>query len=434
MALMTTTSSGAFVQLGATRDGLEPYLDAARRRGLQTILVETPAYLSWRQHLGRRPFDLELPVEHPSQPAEVQHFLESLGVPVTLLLAGFERYVECAFALAPVMEHGPRQRWPHGAFNPLDKWGQREALAHACPRVLQPRHVSFELGSPGASAMLTRVGFPLVVKPSNGSGGLGVFLVEDARQRDQALAALGELSNYDGGRFERVLLEEFIEGREHSIQGLAHEGRALLLTTCEKLVTREPAPGTPELRGFREAGHIATHGDRAEPALRALAQACLDATGYREGPFHVDLLRNQGGAFFVEMGFRLSGGGLSGLVDRATGMKWAELVFETHLGERVPALPPFREGPGAYVGQVTCASEDELRAGETLRAKGVTVEVQRFAATPPGVETVASPRREALAADKLRDSGFAGRLVVSGTTLEEVRHSLQSCISARLGV
>ncbi|MCP3164367.1 ATP-grasp domain-containing protein [Myxococcus sp. QH3KD-4-1] len=430
---MTTTSSGVFVQLGASRDGLDPYLDAARRRGLQTLLVETPAYLGWRQRLGRRPFDLELPVEHPSRPAEVQHFLESLGIPVTLLLAGFERYVDCAFALAPIMEHGPRQRWPHGAFSPLDKWGQREALAHAFPQVLQPRHVSFELGSPGAAAALGRVGFPLVVKPSNGRGGLGVFLVEDAEQRDRALSALGDLSNDDGGRFERALLEEFIEGREHSLQGLAHEGQALLLTTCEKLVTREAAPGTPTLRGFREAGHIATHGDRAEPALRALAQACLDATGYREGPFHVDLLRNPQGAFFVEMGFRLSGGGLSGLVDRATGTKWAELVFETHLGERVPRLPPFREGPGAYVGQVTCTSEDELRNGEALRAKGVTVEVQRFAAIPPMVEAIASPRKEALAADKPRDSGSAGRLVVSGATLEEVRHHLRSCIAARWG-
>ncbi|WP_163864401.1 ATP-grasp domain-containing protein [Myxococcus eversor] len=433
MPIQTTNSSGAFVQLGATRDGLDPYLDAARRRGLQTLLVETPAYLSWRQQLGRRPFDLEVPVEHPAQPEEVQHALESLGVKVTLLLAGFERYVDCSFALAPILEDSPRQRWPYGAFSPLDKWGQREALAHACPDVLQPRHVSFELGSPAAAETLTRVGFPLVAKPSNGGGGLGVFLVENAEQRDRALRALSTLSNYDGARFERVLLEEFIEGREHSIQGLAHDGRALILTTCEKLITRESAPGTPELRGFREAGHIATHGDRAAPALRALTQACLDATGYREGPFHVDVLQNPRGAFFVEMGFRLSGGGLVGLVERATGIKWAELVFETHLGERTPTLPPPREGPGACVGQVTCASEDELREGEALREKGVTVEVLRLAAGGPAAEASASPRAQTLASDKLRHTGFRGRIVVSGTTLDEVRHHLQGCIAARLG-
>ncbi len=430
---MTTTSAGAFVQVGATRDGLDPYLDAARRRGMQAILVETPAYLRWRRHLGRRPFDVEVPVEHPADVAEVRQALEARGVTVALLLAGFERYVTSAFTLAAALEKGPRNRWPYGPFDPVDKWGQRDALTRRCPEVLQPRHASLAVGAPDTEGAMARVGFPLVVKPSNGGGGLGVFLVENAEQRDRALATLTSLANYDGAPFERVILEEFVEGREHSIQGMASEGRAFILTTCEKFITREPAPGASGLAGFREAGHMATHGDRTAPALRALTQACLDATGYREGPFHVDIIQNARGAFFVEMGFRLSGGGIVALVERTTGMKWAELVFEVHLGERALVLAPVREGPGAYVGQVTCTSEEELVAGEQLRARGVDAEVLRI--TPPRFEEGSSaPSEETLASDKLRHTGFAGRVIVRGSTLDEVRQHLRGCIASRLGV
>ncbi|QRO00740.1 ATP-grasp domain-containing protein [Archangium violaceum] len=420
-----------FVQVGATRDGLDPYLDAARQRGMRALLIETPAYLRWRQQLGRRPFDEELPVAHPARADEVLQALESHGhsAGTALVLAGFERYVSSAFTLAALL--GPRARGHQvdGAFRPVDKWGQRDALTRKRPEVLQPRYARFTLGAPEAAEALSRVGFPQVIKPSNGGGGLGVFLVEDASQRDQALTRLGALANYDGSPFTRVLIEEFIDGREHSLQGLAWEGRAYLLTTCEKFITHEVTPDTG-LRGFREAGHLATHGAQAAPALRALAQACLDATGYRQGPFHVDIIQNARGAFFVEMGFRLSGGGLVALVEKTTGMKWADMVFEACLGERAPELAPVREGPGACVGQVTCTSEDELRAGERLLSQGVRGEVRRI---PPPAPSSPAADEETLASDKLRHVGFTGRITVYGRTLDSVRHALAGCISARLG-
>jgi hypothetical protein len=426
-----SSSPGVFVQVGATRDGLDPYLDAARRRGMRALLLETPAYLRWRQQLGRRPFDEELPVAHPAQVDEVLQALEAHGHlgGTALVLAGFERYVSSAFALAALLAPRSLGRRADGPFCPVDKWGQRDALARGHPEVLQPRYARFTLGTQEAAETLPLVGFPQVVKPSNGGGGLGVFLAEDASQRDQALARLGTLANYDGSPFTRVLVEEFIEGREHSLQGLAWEGRAYLLTTCEKLIVHEVAPETG-LCGFREAGHLATHGAQASPALRALGQACLEATGYRQGPFHVDLIQNARGAFFVEMGFRLSGGGLVALVEKTTGMRWADMVLEACLGERAPVLAPVREGPGACVGQVTCTSEDELRAGERLLSQGVRAEVRRM---PPRSPSCPVADEETLASDKLRHAGFTGRITVYGRTLDTVRHALAGCIAARLG-
>jgi biotin carboxylase len=425
-----SSSPRVFIQVGATRDGLDPYLDAARRRGMRALLLETPAYLRWRQRLGRRPFDEELPVTHP---AEVDALLDALEASgrfggTALVLAGFERYVSSAFALAALLGLRSREYPADSAFRPVDKWGQREALARRRPEVLQPRYARFTLGAPQAAEAVAAVGFPQVVKPSNGGGGLGVFLAEDAAQRNQALERLGALTNYDGSPFTRGLVEEFIEGREHSLQGLAWEGRACLLTTCEKLIAREVSADTG-LCGFREAGHVASHGARASPALQALTQACLEATGYRQGPFHVDLIQNARGTFFVEMGFRLSGGGLVALVEKATGMQWADMVFEACLGERAPVLAPVREGSAACVGQVTCTSEAELRAGEQLLSRGMRAEVRRM---PPPAPSHPAADEETLAADRLRHAGFTGRITVYGRTRDTVREALAGCIAARL--
>ncbi len=95
--MITSNSRNVFLQIGATRDGLDPYLDACSGRGMKSVLIETPDYLQWRRELKRRSFDLEIPVERPSDPCQVLTALGELYRSVKLILPGFERYVECAY-------------------------------------------------------------------------------------------------------------------------------------------------------------------------------------------------------------------------------------------------------------------------------------------------------------------------------------------------
>ncbi|WIM94528.1 ATP-grasp domain-containing protein [Actinoplanes oblitus] len=412
----------AFVQVGATRDGLDAYLDCARRRGLPAVLVETPAYLRWRRVLGRRPFDLEVGVTEPGDPEHVRAALAAQGLAPVLLLAGFERYAPSAFAAARSLGVAP---WPAVGrdFAPLDKLGQRAALAGRAPEVRQPRHVRWNpvAGLPAAAAGLR---FPQVVKPADGGGGLGVMFVRDARERDSALRSVLRTPNYDGSPFSAILVEEYVEGPEFSIQGIAHDGVGTVLTTCEKLTAHEPVGTDPGLRGFRELGHIGTHGAYADPAFVDLVSRCLAATGYREGPFHVDVIRSERGPEFVEMGFRLSGGGLVGLVERITGADWAEWTFRAHLGEGVPPLPAPR---AMVVGQANLIDEREFMIAELLGSQNPDVRTVR--ATAPGDEVPAEdvPR---LASDRQRHVGV-GRVIVGGR-LGDVRTALHRCLAGRL--
>jgi hypothetical protein len=401
--------AAVFVQIGATRDGLDPYLDCARRRGLPAVLVETPAYLRWRRSLGRRPFDLELPVDRPEVVDDVRRALADAGLRVALALTGFERYAQSGFGLARLLSTPP---WPAcgSQFAAPDKLGQRRALAAA--------HVRQPAWHTDTAARQLR--FPQVVKPVDGGGGLHVVRVEDRTQRDAAIRRIRAAENYGGGAFDGILVEEFVPGTEFSAQGIAVAGRPVLLSCCEKIVVDEPDAA---LCGFREAAHIAGHGGLAPAGLVELAADCLAATGYREGPFHLDAIGNDDGVHFVEMGFRLSGGGLVALVEAATGLDWAEAVFALHLDGRPPAPPP--PTPPLVVGQVTVTAEEKRRLGEPADLEWV----------PASTTTRRPPAQDlsVLASDRQRHTGFAGRFVARGHDVAQVRDRLSACIPERLG-
>jgi hypothetical protein len=389
---------------------------------MAAILVETPAYLRWRRTLGRRPFDIELAVERPEDPALVRYALRD-HLPAALVLPGFERYAGSAFALAAGLQAPP---WPAVGPNFMapDKDGQRRALAGRGNLVSQPNFVTLgEFVQPGPA--LEHLGFPQVVKPTDGGGGLGVFRVEDEPARDEAIAMLQEMENYGGGRFSNLMVEELVEGAEYSLQAISFRGQAIVVAVCEKLVRLDAVAGHPNLRNFREIGHIAMHGQHGPPALLALAQECLDATGYRSGAFHVDVILGSQGPVFLEMGFRLSGGGLVSLVERATGMRWAELVFEIHLGGHRPVLS--EPNPGAS-GQIN-ASATELDTADLLRADGAPVEVLRSDNPPEHPIVMSAIDTARLTPDRLRHGGFSGRILADGDGPDVVRGWLDRCFS-----
>ncbi|MCF0091257.1 acetyl-CoA carboxylase biotin carboxylase subunit family protein [Micromonospora sp. MH99] len=415
-----------FVQVGATRDGLDPYLDCARSRRMRAVLVETASYLRRRRDLGRRQFDVELAVSRPEDPRQVIAALAEAGIAPALLLTGFERYVDAAFTAARSLGTAP---WPRmgATFEPLHKQEQRAALARVAPELPQPR--SAVLAADGGVSR-TDLAYPQVVKPVDGGGGLGVLLAADEAQRRQALSVITGLRNYGGASFEAVITEEFVRGPEVSLQGVVRAGRVYLLSVCHKLTAVEPqdAPGATGLSGFREIGHVAEHGDHADAALHRLARSAVDAAGYREGPFHLDAILGDAGPVFVEMGFRLSGGGLVALVAAATGMDWADIAVRCHLDDTPPALLPPRSRHGV-AGQVSLTSPQELAVAEAMADVDPDVRILRLPAPPerdlPAVD------RAALASDVLRHAGALGRLLITGDHVDEVLKNLRSVVADR---
>jgi hypothetical protein len=256
-----------FLQVGATRDGLDPYRLVAHARGLQAWLVETPDYLWYRAGLpGRERFDREIPVASAADADQVAAALAGLGLRPLLVLPGFDRYTATAHEL-------DSRFCERRAAPPFDKASQRLTMARAFPDQPQPAFnaVSDWSRLPDVCTWLSGA---VVVKVVDGAAGLGVYRVATRHEARAVASRLGQLRNYDGTPFAGALVEQHVAGTEYSLQGIARDGRADLLSMCEKVVGVEADPDAPQLRGFRELAHIAQRDAplrRTSPCSRSAA-------------------------------------------------------------------------------------------------------------------------------------------------------------------
>jgi len=409
-----------FVQLGAARDGSDPYLRTAHSWGMKAVLIETPDYIRLRKALKRQEFDQTITVEHPSDPYQVAEAITQLPETPTLLLAGFERYIYSAYAAARMLRTLPY--FPEDTFIPLNKAEQRIAISHANTSILQPKY--YVLSDHDISAQkLTDFCYPLVVKPIDGGGGLGVFFVSNFEEVEEALSELQSITNYDGGAFQGIEVEEYVSGDEYSVQGLVQDGQSTILTFCKKFVLIEPAANAQPLHSFREVGHIAIRGDRVGAPIKQFAQTCVDVFKYKNGPFHIDMVRSSPRYYHLEMGFRLSGFGLVRLVQRVSGYDWAEETFASHLGK--PALQSAQPSESPYMGQFTAVSQTEIDNARQLQSLGHRIEIQLF----NNPELTNTSNR--LKSDLTRHAGSIGRITALAATFEEVENLLKTCSPGR---
>lgn len=412
-------SKRVFVQIGATRDGLESYLAAARRRRMHTVLVETPEYIQCRRVLGGQEFDSTLALVNASDARAVCASLSEHGIRPKLVLAGFEQYTECAFAVAEHLKIPPYSVEKDVAtpFRPIDKAQQRTAVLKAAPWLSQPWHQIFSLHDEiDISQLKTRL--PLVIKPVNSGGGWGISLSLTEAEIEESLNALREMSNYDGSRFENVIAEEYIAGKESSVQGICRGGNVQILTYCEKIIRQEPASLSSNRQGFREIGHLSTIGENTPDIVKSFVFDCLKAVGYRNGAFHIDLITSAGEPFFIEMGFRLSGGGLVEIVRQVSGLDWGEEVFATFLENNVVNRTDLTSR--VCLAQLVATKPSEIKVAQALREQGFDIEIQQFDYAH-SVDEMSDAKYLTLSADLSRHIGKLGFIHVEAQKISHLR-------------
>ena len=165
---------------------------------------------------------------------------------------------------------------------------------------------------------VSKFGFPLIVKPTDSSGSRGVTKIESAD--DNLVDAVRRAFMFS--RSAEVILEEFMDGTEFTVEVFAVDSEIHVLAVTEK----KKVDGT---RGT-VAYELATS-ERSQEVLLRIAEAAVDAflaLGYVEGPGHAELiLKNDGSVGMVEVAGR--GGGFmvfDGLVPKISGVNIARLT------------------------------------------------------------------------------------------------------------
>ena len=166
--------------------------------------------------------------------------------------------------------------------------------------------------------------FPVIVKPTDRSGSRGIRKVTDPGELSEAVAFAREPS------FEKkVLVEEFAEGREYSVEYLSWRGEHRFLAVTEKFTTGAPL--------FVETGHLQPpeHMDEATLAkIKALVPRVLDSLGVKYGASHTELKVDDAGVIrLIECGARMGGDCIgSDLVPLSTGVDYVRAVLDTACG------------------------------------------------------------------------------------------------------
>lgn len=171
--------------------------------------------------------------------------------------------------------------------------------------------------------------FPIIVKPRDNSGSRGVKL---CRNEDELDAAIAEALPYS--HLDTVLVEEFIEGKEYSIESLHHDGIHKVIQFTEKKTT--PFPYNVEL------GHIqpAEISEKNKQSIRELISAIGQALHFENCPSHTELKINDRGIFVIETSPRLGGDYItSTLTPLSTEINMEDELLRLSLGEEINPQP-----------------------------------------------------------------------------------------------
>lgn len=172
-----------------------------------------------------------------------------------------------------------------------------------------------------------QVTLPCIIKPTDNAGSRGVVLCHSAAELKEAYEY--SRSESRGGA---VIVEEYLQGPEFSVEVMVIGGEPHVLQITDKLTT-----GAPH---FVEMGHSqpTRQNIESQEKIRDLAVRACKAVGIDCGPAHVEMILTKDGPKMVELGARMGGDCITThLVPLSTGIDMVGATIDAACG-REPSL------------------------------------------------------------------------------------------------
>lgn len=169
--------------------------------------------------------------------------------------------------------------------------------------------------------------YPCIFKPADNSASRGVLLVNSEAELETAYKYSREFS-----RSGDILVEEFMQGPEVSVEILVWQGSINVISVTDKITTGAPY--------FVEMGHKESSAlpEQSVAEIEKLATKAVRAVGIRNGQGHVEIILTKEGPKIVELGARLGGDFItSDLVPLSTGVDMLKETLRIACGE-IPDL------------------------------------------------------------------------------------------------
>lgn len=246
-------------------------------------------------------------------------------------------------------------------------------------------------------ALEDQLSYPCIMKPTDNAGSHGVVLAHGFEDL---------LQSYDysraSARHGRVILEEYLQGDEVSVEIMVVDGIVNILQITDKLTT-----GAPH---FVEMGHSqpSRHPAETQKAIKELAVQACRAVGIDQGPAHVEMMVTAKGPVMIELGARMGGDNITtALVPLSTGIDMVKATIDVAMGDE-PDIEP----------RLHCASAIRYIAAPEGLIKSISgVEAAKGI---PGVQDVIMTKTVGEMSTPIHCSNDRiGSVIVQATTAEE---------------
>ena len=243
--------------------------------------------------------------------------------------------------------------------------------------------------------------FPLIVKPVDCNSSKGVRRVDNGEELATAFKEAVLLSRTD-----TAIVEEFITGKELSVDVYVENGNAIVLdiTTSEKLKVKD------RFIIFR-TWHPANISAILKGKIEKVAQQIADAFGIEDAPMLIQMLSDGDYVFVIEFSARTGGGVKHLSIERRTGVDIVSAVIDLTLGEKphiVPREPLTRYMVDEYI-YCKPGVYDHVEGFDDMKKSGVITDYYIF-------------RWKESIFDTVENSGDRiGGFTIQGDSIEELR-------------
>ncbi len=273
-------------------------IEAAINAGLG-IVMAAPSLTPYKN------YDIKHFIEAPLGNYELSeqlivNYLRSNNLEVKGIVAWGDREVELAARVGTTL--GLPSTNPEASLNVRNKINTRrllEQLDSVNPKyAVVSDYKSFREG-------LEKIGVPCLLKPAGSSWGRGIFKIDEYEQADTifhqyleyCVPSRDEVYSYFSEEF---LIEEYVEGTEHSVAGIVADGQVYLLTIADKKIDQSIPFQYQNIVPSKLSQDI-------KNKVAEIADRAVKLTGINWCGFHIDFIVNERGVKILEIGGRLGG-------------------------------------------------------------------------------------------------------------------------------
>lgn len=194
--------------------------------------------------------------------------------------------------------------------------------------ILQPNFFIVD-SSKALEKAIQKIGFPAICKPLDAAGSVNVRKVQNKSEAIFAARRILEGNDILWGHplANALLFEEYIAGKEFSVEGIVQNDRVIFFSITEKFVADQLE--------FIEIGHIVNilMDNKVKKSIEDYVTQVIKALCVNHCPFHAEIrLNNNGLPVLMEIAARLAGDKIGDLINLARGINYFDYIYDTCLG------------------------------------------------------------------------------------------------------